>query len=85
MDLDKLREEDLFIFEFSTKNKEKQLLIKGLYLKDDKIFSVNCLKKFGQEEMHSVDLKVFDGNLSLDGYLIEQASLINDSIIKNID
>ena len=35
--------------------------------------------------MHSVDLKVFDGNLSLDGYLIEQASLINDSIIKNID
>ena len=47
LDLDKLREQDLFIFEFSTKNKDKKLLVKGLYLKEEKTFSLNCLKKFG--------------------------------------
>lgn len=35
--------------------------------------------------MHSADIKIYDENLSLDGYLIEQSTILNDSIIKNID
>ena len=74
----------MFTFEFSTKNKDKKLLVKGLYQKDENNFSLNCLKKFGQEEMHSADVKLYDRNLSLDGYLIEQSNIVYEQIIKNI-
>ena len=42
------------------------------------------MKKFGQEEMHSADVKLYDRNLSLDGYLIEQSNIVYEQIIKNI-
>lgn len=35
--------------------------------------------------MHSADVKLYDKNLSLDGYLIEQANVVNEHIIKSIE
>ncbi len=51
-----LNEVGHFTMIFKTNDQINQLIIKGVLIEDENIFSINLLKKFGKEELLSVDL-----------------------------